>query len=39
MREVINNLLDRGIDLAEYHGGGNEGQIISIREVDFERYL
>jgi len=39
MRGDINNLLDWGVDFAEYHGGRNDGQIISIREVDFERYL
>lgn len=39
MREVIERLLDKGVTIAEYHGGKKGGQLTSVQAVDFDEYL
>lgn len=39
MREVIERLLDKGVTIAEYHGGEKGGQLTSVQAADFDQYL
>jgi hypothetical protein len=39
MRAVLERLLDKGVTIAEYHGGKKGRQQTSVQAVDFDSYL